>query len=204
MSKLIQKKTFYSGLLLAFSLLYISFYWQPIDFWILFPLSLLLLTVWSWLFEHHDLKRPSLRLWLTAMGSGIVLYIIFVIGNWFVRVSGLPLISNLESLYTLVKPTDPIHYLWLFLIIIPGEEWFWRGFIVKRLTNHFSFHKAAIYGTILYASAHLATGSLLLVLAALLAGLIWSYLYVRTNSIWVPIISHLIFDFFLLIFFPLI
>ncbi|MFC0558150.1 CPBP family intramembrane glutamic endopeptidase [Halalkalibacter alkalisediminis] len=199
-----QRKTFYSGLLLAFSLLYVSFHWQPLEFWVLFPLSLFCMTVWSWLLEPYDLKLPSIRLLLSAIGSGILLYSFFAFGKWFVLITGLPLLSDLESLFTLVKPTEPIHYLWLFFIVIPGEEWFWRGFIVKRLTNHLSVNKAAVYGTTLYAGAHLATGSLLLVLAALLAGLAWSFLYVRSKSIWVPILSHLIFDLFLLVLFPLI
>ncbi|WP_237563613.1 CPBP family glutamic-type intramembrane protease [Halalkalibacter okhensis] len=48
------------------------------------------------------------------------------------------------------------------------------------------------------------TGSLLLVLAALFGGLLWSILYLKTRNILVPIISHIFFDILLLIVFPLV
>ncbi len=186
-----QKQSFYIGLLLAFILLYVGFSWQPLDFWVLFPCSLFILTIWSWLFEQHNLRLPPITMLLAATLCGIVLYSLFAFGKWFVLVTDMPLLTELESLYRLVKPTETIHYSWLFLIIIPGEEWFWRGFIVKRLSTYFTNDQAAIVGTLLYAGAHFATGSMLLVLAALTAGFVWSLLYLRTNNIGVPIVSHI-------------
>ncbi|WP_235820403.1 CPBP family intramembrane glutamic endopeptidase [Halalkalibacter krulwichiae] len=194
---------FYLSLLIAFLLLFSSFSWQPIDFWVLFPLSLLLLIGWSFIFEQHELKRPTFSHFIYAVGSGIFLYGLFAIGKWLLTFLNLPLLDELESLYNVVQPTEPLHFLWLFLIIIPGEEWFWRGYVVKRLMKHVSNIQATILGTLLYAAAHLVTGSILLVLAALFAGLAWSFLYTQTRNIWLPILSHLVFNLFLLILFPL-
>jgi membrane protease YdiL (CAAX protease family) len=201
---MIQDRFFYGGLLTAITLLYVSFYWQPVDFWLLFPLSLFVLSAWSWAFEQHDIRKPRFLYLLIALVSGLMLYSLFASGKWFLTVTGIPLFHQLENLYELVQPTLFHHYIWLFIIIIPGEEWFWRGFIVKRLSRKLSNSRAATYGTFLYAAAHLVTGSLLLVLAAMIAGIVWSLLYVQTKNIWVPIISHLLFNLFLLILFPLI
>ncbi len=196
-----QNRIFWFGLSLAFLLLAVSFRSEPSYFWILFPISLALLTVFCWLFE-----RPSnlnfLSHWFIGIMSGFALYLFFAFGQWFVITTELPFIDDLQSLYSRVKPTESIHYLWLFLIIIPGEEWFWRGFIVKRISYKTTSFKAAALGTLLYAGAHIFTGSLLLVMAALIAGFVWSIIYLKTNNLWAAILSHLIFDLFLLVILP--
>lgn len=188
---------------LAMIFLAISFYWQPIDFWVLFPLSLFILTIYAFSCIQMDVRAINFNGWLVGVMSGIFLYLLFAFGKWMIEVTGLPLMEQLHALYTLVQPTAAIHYVWLFLIIIPGEEWFWRGFIVKRLLTRYTPMKAALFGTGLYAFAHVFAGSILLVLAALIAGFVWSYIYVKTRNLWIAIISHLVFDLFLLLLFPL-
>lgn len=196
-----QKRTFWFGVSFAFILLAISFRSEPHYFWLLFPLSLALLTIFSWIFEPPN--RLNVRShWLIGILSGTLLYLFFAFGQWFVMMTGLPFIDDLQLLYERVKPTEPLHYIWLFLIIVPGEEWFWRGFIVKRISDQTTPFKAAVYGTLLYAGAHLFTGSLLLVIAALIAGFVWSMIYLKTKNIWAAILSHVIFDLLLLVILP--
>ncbi|WP_368504685.1 lysostaphin resistance A-like protein [Alkalihalophilus sp. As8PL] len=191
------------GYVLAVFLLFMSFSWQPFDFWILFPVSLFILTIYAWVTTKMDIFTPTTGGILLGVGSGIGLYVLFACGKWFIEASGLPLMDQLQSLYTLVQPTAPLHYVWLFLIIIPGEEWFWRGFLVKRLLVKHTPLKAVFIGTGLYALAHVFAGSILLVLAALIAGFVWAWIYVKTRNLWVAILSHLVFDLFLLLLFPL-
>nr|WP_017728252.1 type II CAAX endopeptidase family protein [Halalkalibacterium ligniniphilum] len=197
-------RIFISGLLLAGFLLWMSFSWQPIDFWVLFPLSLAFLTAYAYFFEQIEITSLSKKEWLLGLFSGALIYVGFAFGKGVIVATGLPLLEQLESLYELVRPRETWHYLLLFIIVIPGEEWFWRGFVVKRLKQRLTPVHAALIGTLLYAGAHLFAGSLLLVLAALLAGFIWAWLYVKTNNLGVPIVSHLLFDLLLLIIFPLI
>ncbi|GAE33504.1 CPBP family intramembrane glutamic endopeptidase [Halalkalibacter akibai] len=199
-----QDRYFYIGILLALGLLTLSFNLTLNAFWTTFPIALSLLSIWSWIFEKHNITFPRISLITIALGTGLALYGLFALGKWFLLYNGIPLLTELETLYQLVQPTGFLNFLFLFVIIIPGEEWFWRGFIVKRLMNQTSDIHAALIGTLLYAGCHLVTGSLLLVLAALIAGLIWSFLYVKTNNIWVPIVSHVTFNLLLLILFPLI
>ncbi|WP_100372514.1 CPBP family intramembrane glutamic endopeptidase [Bacillus sp. FJAT-45037] len=191
------------GYLLALSLLAISFWWQPIDFWMLFPLSLFILTMVAWATTKMDISSLTSKDVTIGVVSGVALYGVFALGKWLIEVTGLPLMDQLHTLYTLVQPTSTIHYVWLFLIVIPGEEWFWRGFLVKRLlVNHTSIN-AALIGTALYALAHVFAGSILLVLAACIAGFVWSWIYIKTRNLWIAILSHLVFDVFLLLLLPL-
>ncbi|GAE24817.1 CAAX amino terminal protease family protein [Halalkalibacter wakoensis JCM 9140] len=191
------------GMILALILLSLSFSVQPNHFWTLFPFSLLLLTIYSWIFERHTFETPSLVQWIIAIGSGVFIYLLFAIGKWLIVITDIPLLAQLQQLYLLVQPVEPIHYVWLFLVIIPGEEWFWRGFVVKHLSRRTSLLRAAFIGTLLYGAAHIVTGSILLVIAALIAGFVWSLLYVKTENIILVIVSHLIFNLFLLVLFPL-
>ncbi len=107
------------GFMLAVCLLIISFIWHPFNFWVLFPLSLFILSIYSWIFEKPTLQRMSLLQWLLGILSGIFLYLIFAFGKWLIVQINIPLMNQLEDLYTLVKPTKFLHYVWLFFVIIP-------------------------------------------------------------------------------------
>ncbi|WP_088102414.1 CPBP family intramembrane glutamic endopeptidase [Halalkalibacter urbisdiaboli] len=201
---MIDDVSLWAGIFLAALLLATSFIWQPLDFWLLFPISLLILTFYAKLFVTFELRMFSKKEWLYSLSSGLILYLLFACGKWLITFLNLPLIDSLVRLYHTVQPEGFFQYVLLFLIVIPGEEWFWRGFVVKRLLAKWTNLQAAFIGTLLYAGIHLFSGSALLVIAAFLAGLCWSYLYVKTRNLAVVIVSHLIFDLFLLIIFPLI
>lgn len=124
-------------------------------------------------------------------------------GQKLICILDIPLLNSLENLYEIVKPQYKWHYIVLFLIIIPGEELYWRGYIQKKLYKDMSFQKSIIYSTSLYSFAHIFSGSILLILTALFAGILWGYLYYKTNNILIPIVSHYVFNTFLLIIFPL-
>ncbi|WP_413380230.1 CPBP family intramembrane glutamic endopeptidase [Alkalihalobacillus sp. 1P02AB] len=193
----------YLGLLLASVLLFISFLWQPFDFWIIFPISLALLTLYALLFTETPLFQTVTKGWLAAPASGIMIYLVFALGKELLILTGIPLLVSLEQLYQLVQPKEWYHYIWLFFILIPGEEFFWRYFMLNQWLHKFSATKAILIATLFYGVVHLLSGSLLLVLAALMAGLVWNYLYYRTQNIWAVIFCHQIFNLFLLVLFPL-
>ena len=193
-----------AGLLLANIVLALSFYFLANIFWIAFPISLAILLLFSLRFGSSAFQPIKIRAWLIALLSGIALYLLFAFGKWLIVVLSLPFLGQLENLYALVQPTNGWHFLCLFLLIIPAEEFFWRGFILERLTTTFSPAVSVLIASLLYGLAHSFSGSILLVLAGLVAGTIWGYLYTRYNNLTVVIISHLVFDILLLIVFPLI
>ena len=58
-------------------------------------------------------------------------------------------------------------------------------------------------GTAVYALAHVASGTWLLPLAALGAGLVWAFLFAWTRNLTAPIVSHVLFDVLVLLIAPL-
>ncbi len=171
------------------------------NFWVLFPVvqgGLLLFALVKGKLLVRILSKKQIAI---GIGSGILLYGLFVFGKLLVLMFMPGLFEELESLYGLISPEIWWHTLIVFTIIIPAEEFFWRGYIQNRLAGSVSFRLGL--SVLLYAFAHLASGSILLVLAALIAGFTWGILYEKTKNILVPLLSHLAFDLLLFLIFPL-
>ncbi|MBU8907782.1 type II CAAX endopeptidase family protein [Desertibacillus haloalkaliphilus] len=196
--------SFIIAIFLAHVLLWLSFTIRPFEFWVLFPLSLLVLSLYALTNETMETRANHWEMiWIGTM-TGIGLYSLYALGKWLIVVTDVPLLDQLEALYAMIQPIEWWHYLLLFTIVIPGEELFWRGFVLKRLIRHGVKPIYAVIGaSLLYASANIYAGSLLLLVATVLAGLLWSTLYLWKRNIWLCIFSHLIFDLFLLVLFPL-
>ncbi|KMK76666.1 CAAX protease [Alkalihalobacillus pseudalcaliphilus] len=188
---------------MASSLLFISFTWQPLSFWMLFSISYVLLILIALLQSKPVIPLHHQHGWLVAFIGGIGIYLLFAIGKAFLILFQIPLLESLEQLYQLVQPNSWIQWLCLFIIIIPGEELFWRYYVLNRALVQFSPQHSILLATLLYSAVHLFSGSILLVLAAFIAGFIWNVLYYYTKNIFAVIWSHIVFNICLLILFPL-
>jgi membrane protease YdiL (CAAX protease family) len=67
------------------------------------------------------------------------------------------------------------------------EEIFFRGFAFAGLRNRYSWRKAAVISSLLFASVHLQPAALIPIF---ILGLIFSYLYYRSGSIMPAILMH--------------
>ncbi|WP_226657097.1 CPBP family intramembrane glutamic endopeptidase [Pseudalkalibacillus hwajinpoensis] len=197
---MLSNKQLYFTLFLSHFLLFLSFFWFKDVFWPLFTISLLLLGGIS--IRHVKWKKPSFFHLLMGTFSGVFLYFVFLLGKTIMLALFPQFITQVDELYTLVAPDKAWHYVSLILIIIPGEELFWRGLVQTELKKR-KIKYPILLAALLYMSAHLYAGAFLLLLAAVLAGFLWGYLYDRTHNMIVPLLSHLVFDLFLLVFFPL-
>ncbi|MCG1020260.1 CPBP family intramembrane glutamic endopeptidase [Sutcliffiella horikoshii] len=175
-------------------------------FWILFPLSLLILTlisISSGLIETHKRGPFTSQDIIYGFMTGSILYGLFLLTYLLLKVLPLPLLPYVVELYKIVGPSSWWHYVALIIIIIPGEEIFWRGFIQKRMIKVLGRVQGVLAAAFLYALAHIWTGNPMLVAAALTAGIIWGGLYEWKKSLALIILSHLVFDLWLLVIFPL-
>lgn len=190
---------------LANLLLGISF--QLTDqFWILFTFSLLTLICISLIGDRsYSIKKAFFSFKDISYGfvTGTILYAIFLVAYLLLKVLPFPLLPFVEDLYSVVGPTFWWHYIALVVIIIPGEEVFWRRFLQTRLVQKTGRYKGILIASTMYALAHIWTGNPMLVAAALTAGIAWGALYEWKKSLAMIIISHLIFDLWLLVIFPL-
>jgi membrane protease YdiL (CAAX protease family) len=89
------------------------------------------------------------------------------------------------------------------LVIGPGEELFWRGFLQRELEARLGRWTAYAAATALYGLVHVFTGNVMLVVAALAAGSVWGFLYLRFARLWPCVISHVAWDLAVFLFFPL-
>jgi len=194
------KKRLFLALFLSHLLLFLSFYLFSDFFWPLFTVSLLLLGGVS--IRQVKWKKPSLSHLIIGILSGVSLYILFFLGKTIMLVLFPQFMTQVNELYTLVAPDNAWHYVSLILIVIPGEELFWRGLVQTELKT-LQLKYPILLAALLYMSAHFYAGAFLLLVAAVLAGAVWGYLYDRTRNMVVPLLSHLVFDLFLLVFFPL-
>ncbi|MFD2045545.1 CPBP family intramembrane glutamic endopeptidase [Ornithinibacillus salinisoli] len=101
---------------------------------------------------------------------------------------------------------------WLNIIILVGivEELVFRGFLLKKLTETYTFWKANMVTSSLFVSIHFPiwfykglfeTPSIFnAIFTVFIIGFIFGVIYKRTNSLWSVIIIHSMYNLFLSIF----
>lgn len=190
------------GLVIAHLLMYFTFQDRTI-FWYMFTATWLLLMSYAIFYLKADAKSSFLTYSLYGIVSGIILFALFWTGNFLISLLHLPFAGEISRLYRYFAPSQIWHYIVLFLFIVPGEELFWRGFVLKRmLVSKISMKSSVILAAILYASVQLYSGYFIHFAAALIAGLFWGFLYAWKRSLNMIIISHLVFELLVFVLFP--
>lgn len=80
------------------------------------------------------------------------------------------------------------------LIIAPAEELFWRGYFQHSLMKRFGRIWGTLTGAAAYAGVHLASGNLILIGAAGVAGSFWSVMYALGAPLGALVVSHVVWD----------
>ena len=196
-----------SPLLLCLTFAYLLLFFSYCDlsiFWYIYTASMACLLTLAFRLErpHNDFKLKGT--FVIGFLSGILMYMITWTASKVLPAVHPPLQNQLDDLYILLSPTETWQYSVLILLIIPGEEIFWRGLIEKRLLIYLKVVPAVLLSTLLYAFPLIFSGNLLLVLAGVGGGLLWGTIYAWKQSLSMVIISHLLFDFMLLVAFPLV
>jgi membrane protease YdiL (CAAX protease family) len=208
-----QQKGLWAGILLAFVLWIVIFVIRPLNFWVLLTFSTSLLAAVAFALgrpvipsREFTAKKVFLGILLAAL-----LYAVFYVGNQFLMmVSRLfPALlpdpaGDIASVYANLGGLSPA--LVAFLLFFPigfGEEIFWRGFVQRRLRGRWSARSAFLLTTLLYAAIHLPTGNPVLILAALTCGLFWGGFYWATGSLVPVLVSHMFWDPFIFVIWPI-
>ncbi|MCM3787739.1 CPBP family intramembrane metalloprotease [Domibacillus indicus] len=193
---------FILGVAAAYVLLYVTFLDKDI-FWYIYTAATLFFISISIISEPIDDQQNTNRFMLYGILSGVVLYALFAAGYALLKLMPVAAEEHVSSIYALFSPVFIWHYIVLVLIIIPGEELFFRGFIQKRLGRYMNKWAAMVIAALFYASVFVFSGEWLWMMAALCGGLFWGSLYIWRKSIPMLIISHLIFDLLFVVFLPL-
>lgn len=191
--------------LLAIFLFVIMFIFKQVegfDFWYWMSSNLLILLSLVFMLDksngqelRDDLSEKILQKVFIGIVAAIALFAVFYVGNILIRLMFEMAGEGIENVYSFKQEAAPLRIGLLMLLIIgPGEELFWRGYLQRRLGLKFGKMSGFILATVLYTAVHIATGNLVLVLAALICGLFWGWLYMRYKSMTINVISHTVWD----------
>ena len=154
------------------------------------------LLAWYWR-EYGELVKQTLPSWAEAALAVIVGLVVFAL---WIRLDApwmqlsepaagfVPVDANGQLLWPLIA----LRWIGASLIVPVMEELFWRSFLMRWIRSP-RFEtvlpqqvglKAIVLTTFVFTLAHT------LWLAAVIAGLAYALLYVRTGKLWVPIIAH--------------
>lgn len=183
----------------------------PLDFWWGMSLAVIALVTLSCLADKSQ-RSYSLQDWREGVGkkiglgllSALLLYGIFWFGNTFSRAVLPSAGKEIEAVYAFRQNATAIRIgLLIVLIIGPGEELFWRGFLQRRCQNRLGHSSGWLLAAGFYALVHVGSRNLMLVLSALVCGLYWGALYARFRSVILVAVSHTLWDLLIFIIFPL-
>jgi membrane protease YdiL (CAAX protease family) len=156
--------------------------------------------------QEHYARIFKFRIMQAVLGvlSAVVLYGIFYLGNWF----GTAILdfasSQVANIYANKAQAPPALIATVLVVWIgPAEEIFWRGYIQKSIADRWGSWTGYILASLIYALVHIWAFNFMLVMAALVAGLFWGLLFVRTGSLWPGIISHALWDVAIFILWPI-
>ena len=146
--------------------------------------------------------RPFRKIALGAL-SAAALYGVFYFGNALVLRILPEGEKGIGAVYGLKFGIPPMRVgLLLLLVIGPGEELFWRGYLQRTWQNKLGGPSALPLAVAVYTAVHIASGNPVLVLAAAVCGLFWGVLYQRSGSVLLVAVSHALWDLAVFLLFP--
>ena len=183
------------------------------NFWVVMSCSAVILTTLGLSFtpdrkELLKIEKPALQL-LGGIVIAFALWGIFWIGDkvsaWMFAFAR----PEVDSVYAMKTglPTWLIAVL-LLCLIGPAEELFWRGYVQRTMGRILGGKnpedKAFIITAVIYALVHIWSFNFMLIMAALVAGLVWGLIYrLRPQALPALIISHALWDALVFVLLPI-
>ena len=183
------------------------------NFWVVMSCSAVILTTLGLSFtpdrkELLKVEKPALQV-LAGIVIAFALWGIFWIGD---KVSA--------WMFTFARPeVDSVYAMktglpaWLIAVLLlcligPAEELFWRGYVQRTMGRILGGKnpedKAFILTAVIYALVHIWSFNFMLIMAALVAGLVWGLIYrLRPQALPALIISHALWDALVFVLLPI-
>lgn len=183
------------------------------NFWVVMSCSAVILTTLGLSFtpdrkELLKIEKPALQI-LAGIVIAFALWGIFWIGynvsSWMFAFAR----PEVDSVYAM-KTGLPA---WLIAVLLlcligPAEELFWRGYVQRTMGRILGGKnpedKAFILTAVIYALVHIWSFNFMLIMAALVAGLVWGLIYrLRPQALPALIISHALWDALVFVLLPI-
>jgi uncharacterized protein len=182
----------------------------PLDFWAWLASNIVIVVALGFAVDRgygrrlkEDLRAGLLRKVGIGVVSAMALYAVFAAGR-AAAVGLFPFATEgIERVYALRSGVPLFRVVLLISLVIgPGEELFWRGFFQENAGAAAGRPTGFILASLLYTSVHLASGNIMLILAAAVCGVFWGWLYLLFRSPFLNIISHTVWDLLVFVVFP--
>jgi membrane protease YdiL (CAAX protease family) len=187
---------------LMFSPMFVLHQVGPFDFWWWMSANLFVLimicffTDWEYPYLlQKDFSKGFLKKTAIGLLSAFLLYIIFFAGNYLSRKWFNFAGSGIENVYKFKGDASGIRIALLMILVIgPGEEIFWRGYLQRKISLKTGKWAGLLLALVLYTGVHVFTGNIMLIMAALICGFFWGWIYLKYNSMLINVISHTVWD----------
>ena len=195
------------SLILAAALWFVMFFpylGLDLNFWAMMTSSSLLLTAYALALGGKPRGRLAWMELLLGAAIAVMLWCVFWLGDkcsqWLFDFAR----PQVDLIYGIKDGTSPsLIALLLLLIIGPGEEIFWRGYVQRHLSELFSPNKGFILATAAYTLIHVPSLNFMLVMAALVCGIAWGFLYrLIPQHFTAIVVSHALWDAAAFVWFP--
>ncbi len=167
-------------------------------FWIGMTAATALLGTATLILQRRSLGRlfrADRRLVLVGAAHAVFLYGLSRLGVWIMATFFGWVMPQIQAIYATRSQMDArLIATLLVLVIAPGEEIFWRGLVLDKLLVAYPRRLALVLGVALYCLVHVWALNPMLLVAALVLGAHWSYLYFRYRSLVPGLVSHALWD----------
>lgn len=180
---------------------YVSFWWMMAG-------AALVLSLLAPSFRPRWWKETRWNVLNVCLGIGIAvgLWGIFWLGDkvssWLFDFAR----PQVDLIYGMKSGESPWLLSFLLLVLIgPAEEVFWRGYVQHTFSQRLNANAGFFLSTMLYALVHAPSCNFMLLMAALVAGVVWGGLYrffpERLSAL---VVSHALWDAAVFVWFPII
>lgn len=178
-----------------------------INFWEMMAGSALTLAVLACLFDRNWLKESvwNPQSLLLGIALAAALWGVFWTGDkvaaWLFDFAR----PQVDMIYGLKESTNSLFLTLLLLLVTgPAEEIFWRGYVQRTISHRWNPNAGFVITTAVYALVHAASCNFMLIMAALVAGIVWGGLYrLFPQRLPVLIVSHAVWDAAVFVWFPI-
>ncbi|MEK4484922.1 CPBP family intramembrane glutamic endopeptidase [Psychrobacillus sp. FSL H8-0484] len=182
------------GLILSLCLAY-AFNWLTFSndkvFWYFYTFTVLFLMSLAFYYAKIEDSLRTTHYVILGLAFGAITYALFVLGYKAIDITPFISTNSVTAFLSKFGPVAIWQYLLLLLIIAPGEELFWRGYIQHQLKRWLSPVFSIILSSLLYGFSFVFSGFPLGIFAAFMTGIIFGILYEWKKSMPLIILSHI-------------
>lgn len=177
------------------------------SFWVNMSMAALVLTAFAVKGNnglHPDMKHLAGHLVL-GVAIAFALWGVFWAGDKISQLLFSFARGQVDNVYGMKAGSSPVLIAILLLFVIgPAEEYFWRGYVQKTMSELMGATASMFVTAIIYALVHVWSMNFMLVMAALVAGGFWGLLYrIRPSLLPALVVSHAVWDALVFIILPI-